>query len=110
MNSNTIFVFKLTNVPNHTTFIDHLNSNELVHLDSMNRLMYRLFVLMMDMFNFKVHLRLANIWGSLDSKSKWHGAIGMINRSEVDFCFSGLRWDNTRYGVFEQTTHAYFVQ
>lgn len=71
---------------------------------------YRLFVLLMDMHNFKINVRLSSIWGSLDSNGKWHGAVGMINRSEVDLCITALRWDNQRYGAYEHTTHSYHVQ
>lgn len=72
--------------------------------------MYRIFILIMDRHNFTMNIRLSNIWGLLDSKGKWHGAIGMINRSEVDLCLTALRWDNKRYGAFEHTTHSYHVQ
>ncbi len=101
---------KLTNIPNQTTYLEHLNSDDSTHLDSMSRLMYRVFLLMKDMLNFKLTIRLSSIWGFRDSAGKWHGAIGMTNRSEVDLCMSGLRWDNLRYGAFEHTTHAYHVQ
>lgn len=103
-------ISKLTNIPNQTTYLDHLNSNELTHLDSMSRMMYRIFILISDMYNFKTNIRLSNIWGSLDSTGKWHGAIGAINRSEVDFSITALRWDESRYGAFEHTTHSYHVQ
>lgn len=76
----------------------------------MNRMMYRLFTIMMDMYNFNTHIRVSNIWGLLDSNRRWHGAIGMLNRSEVDLCITALRWDNKRYTAFEQTAHASHFQ
>lgn len=72
--------------------------------------MYSLFVLMMEMFNFRVNLRLAHLWGMKDANGKWHGAVGALNRSQVDFCVTGLRWANERYGVYEQTAAAYHAQ
>lgn len=102
--------FQLVNVPENKTFLDHLNSNELVHLDSMSRYMYRLFLLMTQMFNFKMNLRLTHLYAPKDSDGKWHGAVGALNRSEVDFCVTGLKWANGRYGVYEQTTAAYYAQ
>lgn len=72
--------------------------------------MYRLFVLMMEMFNFRVNLLLTHVWGRKDSDGNWHGAVGALNHSEVDFCITGLRWAVERYGVYEQTTAAYYAQ
>lgn len=103
-------VISLNNVPNHTTFLEHINSNKFTHLDSMNRMAYRLFLIMMDMYNFTMNLRVSDIWGSLDSEGRWHGAIGLLNRSEVDLAISAFRWTNVRYGAFEHTTHSYHVQ
>lgn len=57
--------------------------------------MYRLFVLMMESFNFKVNLRLAHLWGMKDTDGNWQGAVGALNRSHVDFCVTGLRWAST---------------
>lgn len=72
--------------------------------------MYRLFILMMEMHNFKANFRVSNLWGLKDSSGNWHGAIGALNRGQVDFCITGLRWANERYGVYEQTTAAYHAQ
>lgn len=76
----------------------------------MTRLMYNLFLLMMEMFNFKVNLRLAHLWGLKDSAGTWHGAVGVLNRSQADFCITGLRWANERYGVYEATIPTYYAQ
>lgn len=100
----------MANIPKNTTLLQHLNSNERVHLDSMSRYMYSLFVLMMEMYNFRVNLRLAHLWGIKDADGKWHGAVGALNTSQVDFCVTGLRWANERYGVYEQTAAAYHAQ
>lgn len=62
------------------------------------------------MHNFKINMKLSEIWGSLDSEGKWHGVIGMLNRSEVDISITALRWDSQRYGAFEHTMHCYHVQ
>lgn len=72
--------------------------------------MYRMFLLIMEMFNFKANLRLTNVWGLKDKHGYWRGAVGALNRSQVDFCVTGLRWANERYGVYEQTTAAYHAQ
>lgn len=64
----------------------------------------------MQMFNFKMAVRRAKIWGYLQANGSWLGAIGLINRSEIDICLSGLRWEDERYGAFDQTTHTYFSQ
>lgn len=72
--------------------------------------MYRLFVLMTEMFNFSINLRLAHFWGIKDSDGNWKGAVSALNHSQVDFCITGLRWANERYGVYEQTTAAYHAQ
>ncbi|XP_037041261.1 ionotropic receptor 75a-like [Bradysia coprophila] len=103
-------VVTLANIPKSLTFLEHLQSNEFVHLDSISRYMYRLFLLMMEMYNFKVNLKLTNLWGLKDDQGYWHGAVGALNRSQVDFCVTGLRWANERYGVYEQTTAAYHEQ
>lgn len=101
---------KVAKIPKNSTLMQHLNSNELVHLDSMTRYMYRLFVLMMEMFNFKVNLRVAHFWARKDANGNWLGAAGALNRSEVDFCVTGLKWAIERVGVFEQTAAAYHAQ
>lgn len=76
----------------------------------MNRNMYRLFQLMSEMYNFKMAIRRTKIWGFLQPNGTWIGAIGLLNRSEVDICISGFRWENERYGAYDQTTDGYYVQ
>lgn len=87
--------------------MEHLRSIESTHLDNMNRLGYHLVVILMDMHNFKVHIRLATIWGALDAKKRWLGTIGMVNRSEVDFSTTNVKLSFERYGAFEFTRHTH---
>lgn len=61
---------------------------------------------MQQMFNFNIFLQRANTWGDLKN-GRWQGAIGMINRQDVDICQSGLRWKNEHYKAFEATTNSY---
>lgn len=79
-------------------------------MDSMNRNVYRIFQLLMEMYNFKMTMRRSNIWGLLQPNGSWIGALGLLNRSEVDIGISGLRWENERYGAYDQTTNAYLAQ
>lgn len=58
------------------------------------------------MFNFKIFLQRANSWGDLKN-GRWQGAIGMMNRNEVDLCESGFRWKNEHFDAFEATTSSY---
>lgn len=58
------------------------------------------------MYNFKIFLQRTHFWGYIKS-GRWHGAVGMLNRKEVDVCVSGLRWEDECYGVFEPTTNSY---
>lgn len=76
----------------------------------MERNNYRLFQLMMNMYNFTLLTHRALIWGAVSPNGTWKGGIGMLSRDEVDVCTSALRWANERYGIFEQTTHTYYVQ
>lgn len=92
------------------TYLEHLSSNDLVYLNSASRINYHLFALIMDIYNFKIFIHLSSHFASLDSTGKWHGAIEMINRKEVDFCLTPLRWENDRYGLVEHTTHSYHAQ
>lgn len=64
----------------------------------------------MDLLNFKMFIRRSKIWGVKLPDGNWHGSIGMLNRSEVDIMISGVRWDNERYGAFDQTTNTYFFK
>lgn len=52
----------------------------------------------------------SKIWGAQTPNGTWIGALGMINRSEVDICISDVRWETDRYGAFEQTTNGYYVR
>lgn len=61
---------------------------------------------MQQMFNFTIFLQRANSLGDLKNE-RWQGAIGMINRQEVDICESGFRWKNEHYTAFEATTNSY---
>lgn len=63
-----------------------------------------------EMFNFNLFVRRSNIWGVKLPNGTWQGSIGMLNRSEVDIMISSVRWDNERYGVFDQTTSTYFFK
>ncbi|KAG4074482.1 hypothetical protein HA402_015771 [Bradysia odoriphaga] len=105
--SKTERIRNLRDIPNGKTYIQHLQSEDSYHLDNMNRMSYRLVHVLMDMYNFKIHLRLATIWGSLDSKKRWLGAIGLLNRSEVDFSTTCVRLGVECYGAFEFTTYSH---
>lgn len=59
------------------------------------------------MYNFTMFMRRAHAWGHQEHNGHWNGAIGMINRHEIDICVSGLRFENEQYGAFEATTNAY---
>lgn len=83
---------------------------ENVQTDSIDRFNYHLFKLIMEMYNFKLFVRRSNIWGVKMSNGSWRGSIGMLNRSKVDIMISGVRWDNERYGAFDQTTNTYFFK
>lgn len=79
-------------------------------MDSGDKNNYRLYQLMMDMFNFKLFVHRASVWGILSPNGTWKGVIGMLSRNEVDLAVPAFRWANERYGVFEQTTHSYHIQ
>lgn len=102
--------FKLRNVPKNISYLEHLRSNDLGYINSASRTNYRLFTLIMDKHNFKISIRVAESWAALDSSGIWHGAIELVNRSEVDFCLTPLRWENDRYGLVEHTTHTYYAR
>lgn len=84
--------------------MEHLESEESYHMDNMNRMSYRLVVVLKDMYNFRMHIRLVTLWAARDPKGKWLGAIGMVNRSEVDFGITSVKLSFERYGSFELTT------
>lgn len=90
--------------------MEHINSNENTHLDSSSKNTYRIHQYLAEMYNFKMAIRRSKIWGALKSDGNWIGALGLVNRSEVDLCLSGVRWENDRYGAFEQTTEGYYVR
>lgn len=81
-----------------------------VQTDSIDRFNYHLFKLIMEMCNFKMFVRRSNVWGVKMPDGSWRGSIGMLNRSEVDIMISSVRWDNERYGTFDQTTSTYFFK
>lgn len=96
-------------MPNQETFLDHLESVDNAHLNTINRFNYRLFVIMQQMYNFTIFLQRADIDGDLKN-GRWSGAIGMVHRHEVDICESGLRWRNEYYDTIEATTNSYASQ
>ncbi|KAJ6647072.1 Ionotropic receptor 75a [Pseudolycoriella hygida] len=102
-------VVTLRKVPKDITFMEHLRSNDLGYVNNVSRFGYHIFSLIMDIHNFKIHIHVANIFAYFDS-SGWHGAIDAVNRSEVEFCLTPLRWENDRYGLLEQTIHIYHVR
>lgn len=55
-------------------------------------------------------VRRSKIWGAIKPDGTWIGALGLVNRSELDICISGVRWENDRYGAFEQTTEGFYVR
>lgn len=104
------FIFKIPKLPKNKTFLQHIDSDEYPYLDSGDKNTYRLFQLIMEMFNFKLSVRRATAWGVLSSNGTWKGIIGMLSREEVDFGIPAYRWANERYGLFEQTTQSFYVQ
>lgn len=81
-----------------------------VQTDSIDRFNYHLLQLIIQMFNFKMFVHRSDIWGIKMANGSWRGSIGLLNRSEVDLMISGVRWDNERYGAFDQTTSTYFFK
>lgn len=51
----------------------------------------RVFQILSEMFNFKMSIRRATVWGRLRNKT-WNGVVGLLNRSEIDFAISGLAY------------------
>lgn len=104
------YYFQLRNIPENVTFLDYLPSSDLKYFDNNSRINYHLFVLIGDIYNFKIHIRLAESFAYVDSSGSWHGAIKLITRRKVNFCMTALRWENDRYGLVEHTTHSYHAQ
>lgn len=90
--------------------MEHLKSNEYPQLNSLDRSSYKLFEIMMEMYNFEVFVHRTKQWMSLDSNGRWGGTLGMVQRGEVDVAITGIRHQDDRYGQIETTTHCYFVQ
>ncbi len=61
------------------------------------------------MFNFKIFLQRTNHDGYLKNE-RWQGAIGMVNRQEVDVSVSGFRWENEYYDAIESTVNSYAIR
>lgn len=79
-------------------------------MDNISRNNYRLFKILTEMFNFKIFLRRGRLWGGRTENGSWTGVVGLLNRSEIDFSVTGVRWDDDRYGVFESTTDSFYVE
>lgn len=79
-------------------------------MDTKERGNYRVYDVLMEMFNFKVQIRRGKIWGALQSDGFWIGVVGSLNRSEIDLSISSLRWENDRYGVLDQTTDTFYIK
>lgn len=79
-------------------------------MDNMSKSNYRVFQILMEMFNFNMVIRRGKVWGALVPDGSWNGVVGMLNRSEIDISISGLRWESDRYGVFDQTANSFYVQ
>lgn len=105
-NYENCFHQQIPNTPEKETFLEHLESVDSPHMNTISRFNYRLFQIMQQMFNFTIFLQRANSWGNL-MNGRWQGAIGMVNRQEVDLCESGFGWNNEHYEAFEATTNSY---
>lgn len=101
-----LFLLQIPKTPNNESFLDHLESVDSAHINTVTRFNYRLFQIMQQMYNFKIFLQRANSWGDLKN-GRWQGAIGIINRQEVDIGESGFQWKNEHYDAFEATTNSY---
>lgn len=99
----------MPSTPSNETFLGHLESGDAIHINSMSRLNYRLFQIMQQMYNFKIFLQRAHMWGYLKN-GFWQGALGMLSRKEVDISVSGQQWKNEHYGALEATTNTYVVR
>lgn len=79
-------------------------------MDNMSKSNYRVFQILMEMYNFRMLIRRARVWGVLQKNGSWNGVVGLINRTEIDISISGLRWESDRYGVFDQTANSFYVE
>lgn len=79
-------------------------------MDTKERGNYRVYDVLMEMFNFNVAIRRGKIWGALQPDGFWIGVVGSLNRSEIDLSISSLRWENDRYGVLDQTTDTFYIE
>ncbi|XP_037027053.1 glutamate receptor U1-like isoform X2 [Bradysia coprophila] len=98
-------------LPPNKTFIEHIYSDEprYLYMDNMSKSNMRVFQILSEMYNFKMTIRRATLWGRIQNNS-WNGVLGLLNRSEIDMGISGLRWESDRYGVYEPTTNSFYVQ
>lgn len=78
-------------------------------MDNMSKSNYRVFQILMQMYNFSMVIRRTKVWGALVD-GRWKGVVGLLNRTEIDISVSGLRWESDRYGVFDQTTNSFYVE
>lgn len=97
-------------MPANKTFFEYIHSDELPFKDTKERGNYRVFQILSSMFNFKMEIRRGLLWGALKSNGFWIGAVGSLNRSEIDFSISNLRWENDRYGTLDQTTDTFYIK
>lgn len=79
-------------------------------MDNMSKSNYRVFQVLMEMYNFSMVLRRTRVWGGHLSDGSWSGVVGLLNRSEIDISVSALRWEHDRYGVFDQTTNSFYAE
>nr|QGW45456.1 ionotropic receptor 75f [Bradysia odoriphaga] len=98
-------------LPPNKTFIEHIYSDDprYLYMDNMSKGNMRVFEILSEMYNFKMTIRRATVWGRIKNNS-WNGVVGLLNRSEIDMAISGLRWESDRYGVYEPTTNSFYVQ
>jgi len=75
-----IFRLQLRNIPENRTFLEHLQSNAHPYHDNLGRISYRLFMLIKDIYNLEIQIRVASFYAHLDESGNWHGAIDLVNR------------------------------
>lgn len=79
-------------------------------MDTKERGNYRVYQILMQMYNFRVVIRRGRIWGARKPDGFWKGVVGALNRSEIDLSITSLRWENDRYGMLDQTTDTFYVK
>lgn len=82
-----------TNVKEHESFIEHLESCEDKFIDTQHRHGYRLFKYLEVKNNFSMFLRRTSLWGiqsSIDNES-YNGILGMFQKDEIEVSVSPLR-------------------